>query len=347
MSSLSLENSLYLKATRCEVTERPPVWMMRQAGRYMPEYRALRDKYGFWQMVRTPKLACEVTLQPIDAWGMDAAILFSDILVVADALGASVRFVEKQGPIIDKVIRNTEALNQLGDTNMNEPLRYVAEAIRLLVPELEKRKTPLIGFAGAPFTVACYMVEGKSSSDLKTVKQLIGRNPEVMHALLNVLTEATISYLKLQIDAGVNALQLFDTWATHLSWNDFETFSLPYIKRIAEGLQSYWKGPLTVFCKGSSVFYPLLERLPVQALSIDWNISLPLLRNKIRPNLALQGNLDPYVLYAEPEILTQKVNTLLNDMAPYKGYIFNLGHGIMPDMNPESIKRVVDLVKSV
>ncbi len=312
----------------------------------MPEYRAIREKHSFLEMVRTPEVATEITLQPIDAFGFDAAILFSDILVTAEALGSPLDFIEKRGPVFQKPVRTLQDVNALSTSDIAAKLAYVPQAIRLLKPELNKRNTPLIGFAGAPFTVASYMIEGQSSPDLKTIKAIMMNSPEVVTGLLDKLTSVTIDYLNAQIEAGVDALQLFDTWAIHLSWNDFKTFSLPYIRTIISHLSNPKKIPVTVFCKGSSVFAPLLTDIGAQVIGLDWNASLSETRKLVGPKIALQGNLDPYSLYASAPILKERVTGILTEMNQDPGFIFNLGHGLMPDMNPSTVKQVVDWVKT-
>jgi uroporphyrinogen decarboxylase len=341
------KDPLYLQATRRHNTQgRPPIWMMRQAGRYMPEYRAIREKHSFLEMVRTPSIATEITLQPIDIFGFDAAILFSDILVTAEALGSHLKFIEKKGPVFSHPTRTMADVEALSTSEIPHNLNYVAKAIHLLKPELDTRNTPLIGFAGAPFTVASYMIEGQSSPDLKTMKYLMMNQPKVVHALLEKLTAVTIDYLNMQLEAGVDALQLFDTWAIHLSWNDFKTFSLPYIEKIVKSIHNPRNCPMTLFCKGSSVFAPLLANAGADVLGIDWNHSLLEVRRLVGPSIALQGNLDPYALYASEVELKKRVFDILTDMKNDPGFIFNLGHGLMPDMNPDVVKKVVDWVKN-
>ncbi len=341
-------DTLYLQAANGQNHRgRPPIWMMRQAGRYLPEYRTIREKHGFLDMIRTPDVACEITLQPIHRFGFDAAILFSDILVTADAMGAPVQFIEKRGPVFEAPIRTLADINRLstGDENI-EKLQYVTNAIQLLKTPLAALQVPLIGFAGAPFTVASYMIEGQSSPDLKITKQIMMRTPEVLHALLQKLSDMTVLYLNAQIKAGVDALQLFDTWASHLSWGDFKTFSLPYIADILARLENPHQIPVTMFCRGSSYLAPLIATLPVQVISLDWGCDIRLIREQLGSRFALQGNLDPFTLYARPDILDARVDDLLDRMATDPGFIFNLGHGLMPDMDPDQVKRVVDRVQS-
>lgn len=336
----------YLKAARCQTTDRPPVWIMRQAGRYMPEYRILRDKYGFMDMIHRPELSAEVTLQPIIAFGPDAAILFSDILVVAEALGQTLKFIEKKGPVLTPALcaqtdlqclrASEEALALLG---------YVPQAIRLIVPRLPI-ETALIGFAGAPFTVACYMLEGASSPDLKLTKQRMLRTPDYVHAVLERVTVVTIGYLKLQVDAGVHALQLFDTWAGLLSWEDFQVWIMPYVSRVIAALKSYAPDvPITYFCKGMGGFYPLAIQMGPDVLGCDWQSDIVGIKTTVGPSMAVQGNLDPAVLYADLDVIRAKTRTLVSALRPYPGHIFNLGHGILPDMDPAHIRCLIDTVK--
>jgi uroporphyrinogen decarboxylase len=336
----------YLDAAASKKTDRPPIWLMRQAGRYLPEYRTLRQKYSFMEMMKTPDLATEVTLQPIRRYGFDAAILFSDILTTAEALGATLAFVEKKGPVISNPIRTDDDLRKLNSQPISEYASFVYQAIKQLLPELSKLNVPLIGFAGAPFTVASYMVEGGSSPDLKETKRLIGHTPKLLHQLLDKLTIETIAYLGGQIEAGVHAVQLFDTWAGLLSFEDFKTFALPYTQRIITQLKTdYPHIPITVFCRHSTTFSPLLCQLPIDVISLDWQTDLHWAKASIPDHIAIQGNLDPGLLLASQDILTKRVQYILNTMADRPGYIFNLGHGVTPDVPIDAVKRVVELVK--
>lgn len=328
---LSPMNDLLLKALRNENHSRPPIWIMRQAGRYMPEYMAIRKSSSFLEMVHTPEIAAEVTMLPIDLLDVDAAILFSDILTVAEAFGVGLRFEEGRGPVIERPVRCREDIpRHCGD------LSYVADAIKLLVPQL---KVPLIGFAGGPFTVASYMIEGGSSRDLKRTKQWMLRDPEGFHDLLNTITEATIGYLQMQESAGVHALQLFESWAMHLSYRHFREFSLPYMERILSSLSL----PTVLFCRGSSVFAPAMAQV-ARAVGLDWNCDLAEMR-RLLPGVTLQGNLDPFVLYAPHDTIRQEARALLDSMAGDTGFIFNLGHGVSPDMSVDSVRVLVDTIK--
>ena len=335
--------SLYLDAARCQPTSRPPIWIMRQAGRYLPEYRAFREKYGFLEMIRTPEIAAEITLQPIRRFGFDAAILFSDILTVADALGSDLKFVEGKGPVISNPIRTMADADQLSSSTLREQLDYVPQAIRLLKPQLGD--TPLIGFAGAPFTVASYMVEGGSSKDLRRMKELIYSQPDTMERLIDQLVKATADYLNMQIEAGVDAIQIFDTWAGLLSYPEFQSLVIRPIRAILNRLRNPAGIPITLFAKGPSVFWKELSQLPVQVIGLDWQVDIGAMGQLIPADIALQGNMDPMMLYASPEILEAKVTHILRSMADRPGYIFNLGHGILPDVNPDQVQRVVQLVQ--
>ncbi len=328
-------NNLLLRALKGTNTEsgRPPVWIMRQAGRYMPEYRALRARHSFLEMVHTPEIAAEVTLLPIQQLDVDAAILFSDILTVAEALGVGLRFDEGVGPVVERPIREASQI-----PSHCEDLSYVGEAIRLLIPQL---KVPLIGFAGGPFTVASYLVEGGSSRDLKKTKQWMLRDPQGFHKLLARITDITIDYLRMQADAGVNALQLFDSWAMHLAHPHFKEFSLRYLKRVVDELQR--DVPMILFCRGSSVFAEELAGV-APAVGLDWNCDLQAMRKRL-PGVTLQGNLDPFVLYAPHETIRREVRALMESMAGDPAYIFNLGHGVSPDMTVDSVRVLVDTVK--
>ncbi|NDC82905.1 uroporphyrinogen decarboxylase [bacterium] len=335
--------SLYIDAAHCRPTSRAPIWIMRQAGRYLPEYRAFRDKYGFLDMIRTPEIATEITLQPIRRFGFDAAILFSDILTVANALGADLSFVEGKGPVIANPVRSLHDASQLVSTDIRLSLDYVSRAITLLKSELGA--TPLIGFAGAPFTVASYMVEGSSSRDLRTLKQFMYSAPDAMEELMDRLVRATADYLNMQIEAGVDSIQIFDTWAGLLSYPEFQEWVIRPIRALLNRLRNPAGVPITIFAKGTSAFWNDLTQLPIQVLGVDWQADIPALGQLINPGIALQGNLDPMMLYSPSDVLKKRVLRLLEPMANRPGYIFNLGHGILPDVNPDQVKLVVDTVK--
>lgn len=332
---------LLLDALACRNQSRPPVWLMRQAGRYMPEYRKLRQQHDFLDLCHCPELAAEVTLLPIHAFGMDAAILFSDILVVAEGLGFTVTFEESSGPHISPVLETTKQVDEIVVPNANEAFQYVADSIKLIKPSL---KVPLLGFCGAPFTIASYLIEGRTSRDHKKTKQWLFRDPASFHKLLDKIADCSIDYLKLQIAAGVDAVQIFDSWASALAYPQFKEFSWYYLDKICKGLKSTGI-PIILFCKGSSVFAPDLSKIDASAVSLDWNCDLKQMRARIPTNVALQGNLDPCVLYAHSKTIKHTVRKLLQDMKGDPGYIFNLGHGILPDMSPEAVKVLVETVQ--
>lgn len=333
--------SLFLNALKCKNEARPPVWLMRQAGRYMPEYRELRKKYSFLEMCHNPQLIAEVTKLPIDAFGMDAAILFSDILVIPEAFGVGLSFEDKKGPIIHRPIKEKIDIETLPHFNAEESLKYVADGIR---ETLKGLNVPLIGFAGAPFTVASYMIEGGSSPDLKKAKQWMVRDPASFHLLLDKIADATINYLNMQIEMGVSAIQLFDSWANVLSFDHFKEFSFAYLKKILAGIKK--DVPTILFCRGSSCFAGELSKLAPAGISVDWQLNISDLRRIVPSNIALQGNLDPDILYAPKEVIFKETNKILNSMKGDKGFIFNLGHGIKPDMSPEAVKVLVETVKN-
>lgn len=329
-----------IDALHCRNHGRPPVWLMRQAGRYMPEYRALRSKYSFLEMCHNPELIAEVTQLPIKVFGMDAAILFSDILVIPEALQVGLRFEENAGPVIERPLHSAVDVESLPTVNMREALNYVTKGIRLLKTGLD---VPLIGFCGAPFTVASYMIEGKSSRDLRKTKQWMLRDPVSFHQLLDKLADHSIDYLNMQIEAGVQVVQVFDSWANVLGHSQFCEFSLKYMQKIVKHIQP--KAPVILFCKGSSVFAPELAKINPAAISLDWNCNLSDMRTSIPKSIALQGNLDPDILYASKSTICKEVTNLLKSMHGDPGYIFNLGHGITPDVPVDSVKALIDCVK--
>lgn len=334
-------DTCFLQALACRNKGRPPVWLMRQAGRYMPEYRAIRNKHSFLEMCHNPELAAEITQLPIKTFGFDAAILFSDILVVAEALDTGLRFEEKIGPIIDKPVRTSEHVTVLPKVIVEEKLGYVAEAIRLLKQTLS---VPLIGFCGAPFTVASYMVEGSSSRTLRETKKWMLSDPKTFHNLLDKITDVTIDYLNMQIRAGVDAIQIFDSWTNYLSYPHFLEFSSAYMGKLMQGIAKS-KTPTILFAKGPSVFSQSLAALRPAALSIDWNGHLPFLRETIKHPVALQGNLDPDVLFSSKTVVQKEVSRLLNEMKGDPGYIFNLGHGILPETPVDSVKMLIETIR--
>ena len=337
-----LKNDLFLRAARGEQTERPPVWLMRQAGRILPQYRALRAKLsGFKELVETPALACEVTIQPVDELEVDAAIIFSDILVVPEAMGLPYEMIPGKGPLFPRTLENAADIAALraGQAAADE-LPYVYEAIRQTKAALQGR-VPLIGFAGAPFTILCYMIEGQGSKTFSKAKRLLYREPELAHQLLDKITTTTIAYLKQQIEAGANLVQLFDSWAGVLGPATFETFALPYLTRIAQAIEAV---PVTLFAKGAWHALPALANTACQVVGVDWTHTPQQIRELLGPQQVIQGNLDPCVLYANPNEIRQLTETMLQQFGGH--HIANLGHGVYPDTPLDNVRVFVDTVKA-
>jgi uroporphyrinogen decarboxylase len=335
-------NNLFLDAAWSKPTERPPVWMMRQAGRFMPEYWEIKNKYSFLEMCKTPEIAADVTMLPVDLLGIDAAILFCDILVTAEAMGGDLSFTQGVGPRFANPVRNMQDVENL-DVDCLDKLEYVADAIKVIQQRLNG-SIPLIGFAGAPFTVMSYLVEGESSKDFKKTKLLMHNHPEIAHALLAKIAKVTAAYLNLQIAAGVNAIQIFDSWAMALSWNDYAEFSHQYIKEIIANLNRK-DIPVISFCKGSSVFAPMMATAQPDVISVDWNADLLNIKKILPSGIAVQGNLDPFILYADKAVIKKNILQLFERMRGENGFIFNLGHGIMPDIPFDNVKYAIEVIK--
>jgi uroporphyrinogen decarboxylase len=337
-----LKNDLLIRALRGDNTERPPVWMMRQAGRYLPDYRILRDKYDFFTRVQTPALAAEITLQPVDQIGVDAAILFSDILVVLQAMGLEVQLIENKGPVLPDPVKSVADLNRVHVPDVEEALGYVFNAIRLTKQELNNR-VPLIGFAGAPWTLLCYMVEGKGSKTFDQVKSFCYTQPDLAHRLLQMLTDTTIAYLKQQVMAGADAIQLFDSWGGLLSPDDFEIFSLQYMRQIIQALKK--EVPVILFAKGAWGSIPEMTVTGASCIGLDWCIRPETARKMAGHGVTLQGNLDPARLLSPIPELKKEVIRMLNGFGPGR-YIANLGHGILPNVPVDHAKAFVDTVRN-
>jgi len=337
-----LKNDLLLKALRQENVSRPPVWMMRQAGRYLPEYIALRNKYDFFTRVQTPELACEITLQPIDIVGVDAAIIFSDILVIPQAMGMEVLMEEGKGPLLPTTIATAKDIANLNASEVNERLKYVYDALALTRRELNNR-VPLIGFAGAPFTLLCYMVEGKGSKGFEKAKSFCFTHPELAKSLLDKITEATITYLKGQIKAGADVVQVFDSWSGLLGPDDFNEFAAPYLLKIAESVAPL--APVILFPKGSNYALKALSmNKGVAGIGIDWTIRPADAREATQHKVTLQGNFDPCKLLLPRKQIKNEVHAMIESFG-VKGYIANLGHGIMPHVPVDNAKAFVEAVK--
>ncbi|TCC92294.1 uroporphyrinogen decarboxylase [Pedobacter frigiditerrae] len=337
-----MKNNLFLDAANSIATERPPVWMMRQAGRFMPQYWEIKNKYSFLEMCKNPEIAADVTMLPVDLLGIDAAILFCDILVTGEAMGGDLSFTQGVGPKFANPVRTAADIDKL-EVDVVDRLQYVADAIKVIQQRLDG-SIPLIGFAGAPFTVMSYLVEGGSSKDFKLTKLLMHNHPELAHRLLAKIAKVTTDYLNLQIAAGVNAVQLFDSWALALSWNDYQEFSHQYNQQIIAGLNRT-NVPVISFCKGSSVFAPIMAEAKPDVISVDWNADLLNIKNALPAGIAVQGNLDPHILYADQPVIKKHIHQLFERMRGTEGFIFNLGHGIMPDIPFDNVKYAIEVVK--
>ena len=342
-----MHNDRFLRALKREPVDATPVWIMRQAGRYLPEYRATRARAGsFVNLCKTPELACEVTLQPIARFPLDAAILFSDILTIPDAMGLGLSVDEGVGPRLAKPVRTRAAIDALGVPDPETELRYVMDAVRLIRRELAG-KVPLIGFAGSPWTLACYMIEGEGSASFARAKALAWDDPATMHKLLDVVARAVARYLAAQAAAGAQALMVFDTWGGLLAPELFREFSLRYLKQIAQSLQSDNVAksiPLILFSKGANGHLEALADTGCAALGLDWTIALGDARARVGARVALQGNLDPAVLHASPDAIRAEVGKALASFGAHPGHVFNLGHGITPDVDPERLGVLIDAV---
>jgi uroporphyrinogen decarboxylase len=336
-----LKNDLLLRALQGETLERPPVWMMRQAGRYLPDYRKIRAKYGFFERCQTPELVCEISLQPVDQVGVDAAIIFSDILVVPQAMGMEVQLIESVGPLLPQPLRSLSDVEKLEMPDVEEKLGYVFDALRLTKKELDNR-VPLIGFAGAPWTLLCYMVQGKGSKTFDEAKAFCFTQPKAAHKLLQMLTDTTISYLKNQVKAGADVVQIFDSWGGLLSPADFETFSLQYIRQIVAALKN--DCPTIVFAKGAWFALEEMSKMGASGLGIDWCISPQQARAWAGENVTLQGNFDPAKLLMPIPEIRQAVHEMIDAFGTTR-YIANLGHGILPNIPVAHAKAFVDAVK--
>lgn len=338
-----LKNDLFLRACKRKPVERTPVWIMRQAGRYLPEYRAIRDKYDFLTMCKTPELAAEITLQPVDILGVDAAIIFSDILVIPEAMGMKLQIIEGSGPVFHTPVRTERVASKLKAIDPFKDLKYVLDAISLTKKELNGR-VPLIGFSGAPWTLLTYMVEGEGTKSFSNVKKLIYNNPELAHNLLKKLTTAVAHYLSAQIKAGANAVQIFDTWAGILSPRDYLIFALKYVNQLIARIKRTTE-PIIYFPKGVHYRMRTTADCGADVIGIDWTIDMEKARDKIGEKVAIQGNLDPNVLYAEPNFIRREAKKVLAAYGKGTGHIFNLGHGILPDVDPSHAKVLVNYVK--
>lgn len=344
---MSPKNDRLLRALRRQEVDRTPIWIMRQAGRYLPEYRAARARAGdFLTLCKTPELACEVTLQPLRRFPLDAAILFSDILTIPDAMGLGLSLEEGVGPRFDKPLRSGVDIKSLPKLEISADLGYVMEATRLVRRELDGR-VPLIGFSGSPWTLAAYMVEGGGSKEFRRAKGLLHDQPPSAHLLLEKLSVAVADYLKAQVEAGAQALMIFDTWGGMLATADYVEFSLNYMGAIVESLKAdaaSCEVPVTLFTKGGGNWLELMADTGCDAVGLDWTVPLDQARARIGGRVALQGNLDPAVLYAPRQKIESEAGRLIAQYGPGPGHVFNLGHGIPPDVDPDRVACLVDAV---
>lgn len=343
----TLKNDRFLRALLRQPVDMTPVWMMRQAGRYLPEYRATREKAGdFLSLCQNPELACEVTLQPLERFPLDAAILFSDILTIPDAMGLGLYFEEGEGPRFRHPVQDKAAIDALPIPDPEEELRYVMDAVRTIRRELDGR-VPLIGFSGSPWTLATYMVEGGSTKNFALSKGMMFDRPELMHALLEKLAASVTSYLNAQIAAGAQAVMIFDTWGGTLTPSDYREFSLAYMQRIVENLTREAEGrkvPVVLFTKGGGQWLEAMADTGCDALGLDWTTDIGEARNRVGGRVALQGNMDPSTLYASPAVIRRSVDRILEDYGTGTGHVFNLGHGIHPGVDPEHAAAMVEAV---
>jgi uroporphyrinogen decarboxylase len=340
-------NDRFLRALRREPADTTPVWVMRQAGRYLPEYRATRERAGsFMGLAQNPEYACEVTLQPLQRFDLDAAILFSDILTIPDAMGLGLSFAAGEGPQFARPVRTASDIARLAVPDMDGELRYVMDALRLIRRELHGR-VPLIGFSGSPWTLACYMVEGQGSKDFATLKAMCWNQPKLAHQLLDTLTRAVTTYLIAQASAGAQALMIFDTWGGLLGPAPFREFSLRYMAQIVAQLQADPASrelPVILFSKGAARHLAALADTGCTGLGVDWTIDLADARAAVNGKVALQGNLDPAILRASPEVIRREVRAVMDSYGNHPGHVFNLGHGITPEVDPEHVKVLVNEV---
>ncbi|HEX7339898.1 MAG TPA: uroporphyrinogen decarboxylase, partial [Rhodanobacteraceae bacterium] len=342
-----LANDRLLRALRREPTDTTPVWIMRQAGRYLPEYRATRERAGsFLALAQTPELACEVTLQPVERFDLDAAILFSDILTIPDAMGLGLYFVEGEGPHFRHPLADAATIRALSVPDMDAKLRYVTDAVRLIRHELAGR-VPLIGFAGSPWTMGCYMVEGRGSRDFGKLKALCWNDPALAHQLFDVLARSVATYLSAQAEAGAQALMVFDSWGGMLAPAMYREFSLRYLTRITQLLKADAHArelPLILFSKGANSHLEAIADAGCDAIGVDWTIDIGDARTRVGERMALQGNIDPAILRADDDAIVREVDAVMDAFGPHPGHVFNLGHGITPDIAPEKLGVLIDAV---
>ena len=331
----------FLKACRCEPVDRPPIWIMRQAGRHLPEYRKLREKHSFHEVVQTPELALEVTMQPLRRYAVDAAIVFSDILVIPEAMGQPYGFPEGGGIEMEYAVEAEEDVDKLKVDRIEQKLNYVAKSMRLIKQELGGERA-LIGFSGSPWTLATYMIEGKSSKNYTRAKQMFYENRPLFDRLMRKITSAVVRYLRMQIIAGADAVQIFDSWGGVLAPDAFAEASAFWMKRIVDAVGD--EVPVIVFSKNMTHLPDIMATTGANVIGVNWNTRLSQVKRSLPENVAVQGNLDPVVLNTNPEVVEREARRILEDMHEFDGHIFNLGHGISPDADPENVNRLVETV---
>ena len=343
----ALKNDTFIRALLRQPTDYTPVWIMRQAGRYLPEYNATRKRAGsFLGLAKNPDFATEVTLQPLERFPLDAAILFSDILTVPDAMGLGLYFAEGEGPKFERTVRDEAAVRALKVPEPRETLAYVLDAVKQIRGALDG-KVPLIGFSGSPYTLACYMVEGGGSDDFRTIKTMLYARPDLLHHILDINARAVIAYLNAQIEAGAQAVMVFDTWGGALSDAAYHEFSLEYLRRVVAGLHRSWEGqtiPSIVFTKGGGLWLEDIAAIGSNAVGLDWTIDIGKARQRVGDKVALQGNLDPNVLFSPPATIAAQVDRVLSQFGHGSGHVFNLGHGISQFTPPEHVGALVEAV---
>ena len=348
--SSPLKNDTFLRALLRQPTQHTPVWIMRQAGRYLPEYNATRKRAGsFLDLAKNPNYATEVTLQPLARFPLDAAILFSDILTIPDAMGLGLYFAEGEGPKFERPLRDEAAIKKLAVPDIDATLRYVTDAVTQIRGALDG-KVPLIGFSGSPYTLACYMVEGGASADFRTIKTLLYERPDLLHHILDINARSVTAYLNAQIEAGAQAVMIFDTWGGSLSAAAYKEFSLTYMQRIVAGLTREKDGarvPSIVFTKGGGHWLEDIAAIGCDALGVDWTVDIGQARARVGAKVALQGNLDPMTLFAQPEQIRAQVAKVLASYGPGSGHVFNLGHGVSQFTPPEHVGALVDAVHEI
>jgi len=342
-----LQNDVFLRALLREPVPYTPIWIMRQAGRYLPEYNATRKRAGsFLGLAKNPDFATEVTLQPLERFPLDAAILFSDILTVPDAMGLGLYFAEGEGPKFERPVRDEAAIRALNVPEPGETLAYVLDAVKQIRGALNG-KVPLIGFSGSPYTLACYMVEGGGSDDFRTIKTMLHARPDLLHHLLEVNARAVIAYLNAQIEAGAQAAMIFDTWGGSLAHAAYQTFSLRYLQQVVAGLHREWNGqrvPCIVFTKGGGLWLEQIAAIGCDAVGLDWTMDIGIARSRVGDRVALQGNMDPMALLSPPAAIEAEAGRILASFGKGSGHIFNLGHGISQFTPPEHVGALVDAV---